>query len=171
MNKAPAPASATVDDDRVLRLERHFKAPPAVLFSAYSSPAHLMRWYGPGDYPLTFCEMDFRSGGRFSFAMTGPDGVQMPPFGGRYLEVTPPRTIVWTVDTFEDNDGPPIFEVTVHFHDNGDGTTRLEMVTVFDSPARKLDQTSRGFADGVSAAFDTLDVILPSLITVVGGAP
>jgi hypothetical protein len=31
--------------------------------------------------PVGPCEMDFRQGGRFRFAMTGPDGKQNTPFG------------------------------------------------------------------------------------------
>ena len=39
--------------------------------------------------------MDFRVGGRYRFAMTGPSGEQNTPFGGEYLEILPDRKIVF----------------------------------------------------------------------------
>jgi len=59
-----------------------FDAPARLLFKAYSTREQLVKWFGPEGWPLTLCEMDFRTGGRFRFAMTGPDGVQNTPFGG-----------------------------------------------------------------------------------------
>ena len=41
------------------------------------------------------CEMDFRKGGRWRVAMTGPGGEQQTPFGGEYLEIVPDRKIVF----------------------------------------------------------------------------
>ena len=81
--------------DRTVTIARTFDAPARLLFEAYSTPKHLMKWFGPVGWPLTLCEVDFRVGGRFRFAMTGPDGVQNTPFGGEYLEIIPDRKIVF----------------------------------------------------------------------------
>ena len=64
-----------------------------------------MQWFGPKGWPITLCEMDFREGGRFRFAMTGPDGKQNTPFGGEYLEIVPNRKIVYD-NAFELPDAP-----------------------------------------------------------------
>ena len=80
--------------ERELVVIRDFDVPARFLFEAYSKPEHLKRWFGPKGYPLTVCEVDFRVGGRFRFAMTGPDGKQNTPFGGEYLEIVPNRKIV-----------------------------------------------------------------------------
>ena len=50
-----------------------------------------MKWFGPKGWPVTMCEMDFRVGGSFRFAMTGPSGKQNTPFGGEYREIVPNR--------------------------------------------------------------------------------
>ena len=68
--------------------------PRACCSSAYSAPGHIMKWFGPKGWPVTMCEMDFRKGGRFRMAMTGPSGKQNTPFGGEYLEIVPNRKIV-----------------------------------------------------------------------------
>ena len=80
--------------DRTVVITRVFDAPARLLFEAYSKPEHIMRWFGPKGWPVTMCEMDFRVGGSFRFAMTGPSGRQNTPFGGEYREIVPNRKIV-----------------------------------------------------------------------------
>lgn len=50
---------------------------PATLeqvFAAISDPDRLARWWGLADFTNTFSVCDFRTGGRWSFVMHGPDG-------------------------------------------------------------------------------------------------
>ncbi len=83
---ANAAASESIADREVV-ITRTYDAPARLLFEAWSKPEHLMKWFGPVGWPLTLCEVDFRKGGRFRFAMTGPSGQQNTPFGGEYLEI------------------------------------------------------------------------------------
>ena len=57
-----------------IHMTRLFDAPRELVFEAHSSCEHMSRWWGPRRYEVGSCEMDFRPGGRFRFAMTGPDG-------------------------------------------------------------------------------------------------
>ena len=66
--------TATMPGEQELVITRIFDAPARLLFKAYSEPEHIMRWFGPKGWPVTLCEMDFRVGGKFRFAMTGPSG-------------------------------------------------------------------------------------------------
>ena len=81
--------------DRELIITRTYDAPARLLFEAWSKPEHLKKWFGPVGYPVTMCEMDFRKGGQWRVAMTGPSGKQQTPFGGEYLEIVPDRRIVF----------------------------------------------------------------------------
>src|SRR5690348_4525996 len=81
--------------DRTVVITRVFDAPARLLFLAYSKPEHVMKWFGPKGWPVTMCEMDFRVGGQFRMAMTGPSGKQNLPFGGQYLEIVPNERIVY----------------------------------------------------------------------------
>src|SRR4029078_10639835 len=92
--RAAMPADRSTAD-RELVITRVFDVPARYLFEAYSKPEHLKRWFGPKGWPLTLCEVDFRVGGRYRFAMTGPSGEQNTPFGGEYLEIVPDRKIVF----------------------------------------------------------------------------
>ena len=95
----PEPAA-----DRTAAISRVIGVPAKYLFLAHSRPEHLKRWFGPVGYPVTTCDIDFRVGGNWRMVMTGPDGVEGPPFGGTYLEITPHSRIVYD-NGFEDGKG------------------------------------------------------------------
>jgi uncharacterized protein YndB with AHSA1/START domain len=153
--------SATEPDaDRTLDIVRVFDAPARLLFAAYSRPEHVMKWFGPKGWPLTKCEMDFRVGGEFHFAMTGPNGEAGPPFGGTYREIVPHSRIVYDNGFEEMDDGRML--VTVTF-DALDGKTTLTIATLFDSVARKQDYAARGYVEGTQSALDNMDELVAAL--------
>ncbi len=145
--------------DREVSITRVFDAPARLLFTACSSPEHLRKWFGPPGYPLTLCEMDFRVGGRYRFAMTGPDGKQGPPFGGEYLEIVPNRKIVYT-NAFE-TPGAESMTVTITFdEDEKSSQTTLIIHTLFASVAMKHAHLGMGYAQGWGSMLDQLaDVV------------
>jgi uncharacterized protein YndB with AHSA1/START domain len=143
--------------DREVIIEREFDVPARFLFEAWSKPEHLRKWFGPVGWPVTLCEMDFRTGGRFRIAMTGSSGVQNTPFGGTYLEIVPNRKIVY--DNAFEEPGAEKMVVTVTFDEKG-GKTKLTMRTLFASPAMRNEHVGGGFAEGVGSGFDQLaDVV------------
>ena len=145
--------------EREVVITRVFDVPARLLFEAYSTPEHLMQWFGPPGWPLTLCEMDFRVGGRFRFAMTGPDGKQGTPFGGEYLEIVPNRKIVYT-GAFE-TPGAETMTVTITFdEDEQRGQTTLTIHTLFASVAMKNEHLGMGYAQGIASGLDQLaDVV------------
>lgn len=150
------------DDTRTVVIQRAFAASIDLVFRAHSEPAHLKRWFGPPGYPLTRCDVDFRVGGRFTFAMTGPDGTQNPPFGGTYLEIERPSRIVYSNGFLIDDEEPPPeqqMRVTIELIAEG-AHTRLTMTTVFGSQAMYTEHTSMGFIDGTSAGLEQLAALL-----------
>lgn len=140
--------------EREVTITRVFDAPASVLFEAYSKPEHIKRWFGPKGWPVTLCEMDFRVGGRFRFAMTGPSGRQNTPFGGEYLEIVPDRKIVY--DNGFETKGAGRMVVTVTFDELDGGQTRLTIHTLFESIAMRNSHMSRGFEQGTNSGLDQL---------------
>lgn len=140
--------------DREFVITRVFDVPARFLFAAYSRPEHLRRWFGPKGWPLTMCEVDFRVGGRFRFAMTGPSGEQDTPFGGEYLEIVPNRRIVF--DNGFEAPGAGKMVMTVTFDEAPDGRTTLTLHTLFASAAMREEYLGLGFAEGTGSAFDQL---------------
>lgn len=155
MNPNEEPAS-----EREAVIRRVFDAPARLLFEAYSTPEHVMQWYGPKGWPLTLCEMDFRVGGRYRFAMTGPDGQQNTPFGGEYLEIVPNRKIVH--DTAFEMPGAPRMIVTMTYEEEDDKTT-LTIRTLFESIAMKNEYVGSGMMQGYGSALDQLADVVAEL--------
>ncbi len=139
--------------DRELVITREFDLPARILFEAYSRPEHIKRWFGPVGYPVTMAEMDFRVGGRFRFAMTGPSGIQNPPIGGTYHEIVTNRRIVY--DNGFEQPGSGRMLVTITFEE-GQGRTRLTIHTIFDTIAMRNEHVGMGFAQGVGSGLDQL---------------
>lgn len=107
-----------------LVITRTFDAPRKLVFKVWTDPEHVAQWWGPDGFKTTVQEMNVRPGGRWRYAMRGPDGKDYP-FDGAYLEVTEPERLVfdgsihgdssqsvWTEVTFTEQAGKT--KVTVH---------------------------------------------------------
>ena len=146
--------------DRTVVITRSFDAPARLVFLAMSKPEHVMKWFGPVGWPLTMCEMDFRVGGKFRFAMTGSSGVQNMPFGGTYREIEKDRRIVY--DNGFEIAGAGRMVVTIDL-DEKDGKTMLTMSTLFDTQAMYNEHVGMGFMQGVNSGFDQLVDVVAAL--------
>ena len=143
-------------------ITRTFEVPARFLFEAYSRPEHLRRWFGPVGWPLTLCDVDFRVGGRFRFAMTGPSGEQNTPFGGQYLEIVPDRRIVF--DNRFETPGSPTMVMTVTLEEAPDGrSTTLILHTLFESVAMRDEYVGLGIVEGTKSAYDQLEGVVAEL--------
>lgn len=72
---------------------REILATPAEVFAAFSDPTRLARWWGPAGFTNTFSVCEFRSGGRWSFVMHGPNGANYPN-ESVFAEVEPLKKVV-----------------------------------------------------------------------------
>ena len=74
---------------------REFDAPLELVFDVLTKPEHLWHWFAPFDDVLTVCSVDLRVGGSYHIVGVTPDGTECV-FRGTYLEVDPPRKLVYT---------------------------------------------------------------------------
>lgn len=117
-----------------LIIKRRLGASPARVFSAWTEPQKVMRWFGPAGVQCTRAEFDARVGGRFTIAAIAPDG-ETHQVGGTVREVVPDRKLVYTWAWQSTPERESL--VTVEFKPDGDGT--LVTVTheqLFDEGAR-----------------------------------
>jgi uncharacterized protein YndB with AHSA1/START domain len=154
-------ASTLENADRVVIITRTLNAPASLVFKALSRPEHVVKWFGPKGWPLTLCEMDFRVGGRFRFAMTGPSGVQNTPFGGEYLEIVPDRKIVY--DNGFETPGAEKMIVTLTLTEEG-GKTLLTMHTLFASVEMHDTHVGYGFVKGTNSGLDQLEDVVREMV-------
>ena len=121
----PHQSLATRPSDLELVVTRTVKAPPRLVFEAWSKAELFQRWWVPQSLGMSLlsCELDVRVGGTYRLVFRHPAAPEPMAFHGRYLEVTPPSRLVWTNEevfgngqittvTFEDIAGQTL--VVVH---------------------------------------------------------
>lgn len=144
--------------DRELVVTRIFNGPVHLVFNAWTTPELLMRWWAPESFgiKLVGCEVDARTGGRYRFTFDVPGQPEPMAFFGKYLEVTPPKRLVWTNE--ETDDG----SVTTVTFEEKDGKTHLVLHDLYPSKdaldAALASESTGGFPE----QFDQLDVVLAS---------
>lgn len=110
----------------VLELSRHFAAPREAVFRAWTDPAALAAWFGPGSVTSRNVEIDLRPGGGYSLEMHESDG-NIYPLSGVYREVTPPERLVFTwIWGHGELDGVEML-VTIELREK-DGGTELRLI-------------------------------------------
>ena len=72
---------------------REIPATVEQVFAAISDPQRLARWWGPAGFTNTFSVCEFKTGGRWSFVMHGPDGHNYPN-ESVFADIEPPRKVV-----------------------------------------------------------------------------
>jgi uncharacterized protein YndB with AHSA1/START domain len=150
---------ASAEKDLELTITRTFDAPRDLVYELFTEPEHIMKWMGPRDFESKSFTQDARVGGKWRGMMRPIMGGKDLWQGGTFLEIDPPRHIVYTF-AWDDDSGQPGPEtvVTLDFEARG-GTTRLTF--------RQKGFTSRGERDGHhggwSESFDKLDEHLASM--------
>lgn len=144
--------------ERELVITRTFNGPARLVFEAWTQPELMMQWWTPASFGITFisCEMDVRTGGTYKFVMGHPDFDQPMAFHGRYLEVEPPKKIVWTNEEGEDGS-----VTTVTFEERA-GKTYLTLTDIYPNKASLDEAMEQGAIGGYPEQFKQLDILLAS---------
>jgi uncharacterized protein YndB with AHSA1/START domain len=149
----------TSPSDREIAMKRVFDAPRELVFEAHSSCEHLRRWWGPRNYEVAECEVDFRPGGRWRIVHRDAEGNEYA-FRGEYREIVPPERITWTFE-FEGMPGNVSVEtLTLEEHD---GKTTFSSVSVFDTVEQRDGMLESGMETGAAETMERLDEYLEVL--------
>jgi uncharacterized protein YndB with AHSA1/START domain len=119
-----------------IRITRVYDAPVQTVWDAWTIPSQVERWWGPRGFTLTTHSKDLQPGGTWRYTMHGPDGTDYPNVA-RYYVVEPCAKLVY--DHGGTDDTPPLFRVTVTFHEHA-GKTTMEMVSTLptEEAARQI---------------------------------
>jgi len=144
--------------DRELVVTRTFNGPVHLVFKAWTTPELLMRWWAPESFGINLvgCEADARTGGRYRFVFDVPGQPEPMAFFGKYLEVTPPKRLVWTNE--ETDDG----SVTTVTFEEKDGKTHLVLHDLYPSKDALDGALASESTGAFPEQFDQLDVVLAS---------
>jgi uncharacterized protein YndB with AHSA1/START domain len=142
-----------------LFITRTFDAPRELVFAAWTSPAMMLRWMGPVDYPAVEFEQDLRVGGRWRGRLSPVAGGEDLWQGGEFREIDPPSKLVFTFAWEGDNhpDGPGAQTVvSIAFAETGDGATRMD----FRQTGLADSASADGHTAGWNSTFDRLAALL-----------
>lgn len=135
-----------------LTINRRFKAAPARVYAAWTEPAQVARWFGPGGIEVLECVFEPRVGGQFMIHARGENG-EDHRVSGTVREATANRKVVYTWAWQSTPERQSL--VTVEFKPDGGGTLlTLTHEQFFDEGAR--DRHNGGW----NAALDKLETYL-----------
>jgi uncharacterized protein YndB with AHSA1/START domain len=136
--------TVTTPNELEIRVERIFDAPRAHVFSVWTDPQLIPKWWGDG---TVVEEMDVRPGGRYRFST--PFG----PVEGEYREVDAPQRLV---QTFQNH------LQTLEFEDLGD-RTKLTQTMHFETTVERDTTMQYGVEEGAKRGFAQIDAVLQRL--------
>ncbi|KFL31586.1 polyketide cyclase [Devosia riboflavina] len=138
----------TIDNERDLVLTRLIDASPAAVYSCWTDPELMKKWFAPKPWSTPRVTLDLRPGGGNVVVMADEAGNEYPN-PGQYLEVVPNKKLVFT-DAFVGDwkpSGKPFFTCVLTFDDEG-GKTRYTAVARHWAKEDKEAHEKMGFHEG-----------------------
>jgi uncharacterized protein YndB with AHSA1/START domain len=157
-------ARVSLPTDEQILIEREFAAPRHLVYKAFTTPELVRRWWHANRGEVTLVEIDLRVGGRYRYAMTACDGLEVA-FRGEYREVLPDERIVATEfyegvpDGVAEEDATTLNTTT--FAKTAAGTMLRILIEARSKMTRDAIIAS-GMEDGLQDALDLLEQVATS---------
>ncbi|MGE4219896.1 MAG: SRPBCC family protein [Alphaproteobacteria bacterium] len=149
-------------DESELTISRFIAAPPSAVWTAWSTPEHLEKWWIPAPIECRVVKLDLHPGGAFETRMREGGGDFQPHVEGCFLEVVPQARLVFTTVLTEGwRPAEPWLALTaiITFEAERDGTRYASRVLHRNAEdARKHDEM--GFQEGWGTAIGQLAAYL-----------
>jgi len=148
--------------NNTIKVKREFDANPEQVWNAWTNPEILNQWWAPKPWKTDTKEMDFKPGGRWLYAMRGPEGEEHWSFSD-YTSISPKDNFQFS-DGFCDNEGnvndeTPKSEWNIDFKDLGNSTL-VDVKIKYDSLKDLEAFIQMGFKEGFTMAMENLDKLL-----------
>jgi uncharacterized protein YndB with AHSA1/START domain len=135
---------------------REFNASPTQLFRAYTEPDLLVQWLGPRQYTMEIDRYEVRDGGTWRYIHRDAGGAEYG-FHGVFHGTPSPAGIV---QTFEFEGWPGNVSLETLTFEERDGTTLLQINSVYQSVASRDAMVESGMESGLNDGFARLDDLL-----------
>lgn len=147
--------------DTQLEITRVFRAPPRLVYDAWTKPELVSRWWAPASRGVTLveCRADVRVGGTYRYVLQRTPEEQYA-FSGTYRELSPPGRLVYT-QCFEPFPDPGVLTIT--FAELSGGFTLMTSQETYPSKDALDMAIGNGMEDGMAETLDQLDALVSSL--------
>jgi uncharacterized protein YndB with AHSA1/START domain len=137
------------ESGNALTISRIIKAPRQRVWTAWTTPEHLVKWWAPRPWTTEIRGFDLRPGGAFDTLMRGPDGEESSN-PGSFLEIVPQERIVFTSALVEGwQPGTPWLALTAFIlMEDEDGGTKYTARVLHRDDADRRKHEEMGFHDG-----------------------
>jgi uncharacterized protein YndB with AHSA1/START domain len=157
-------AAREADSGYALTITRTLNVPRALAFEVWTSPEHLVRWWGPRDqagrdFTTPVCEVDFRPGGAYHICIRSPQGEDHWQ-RGVYREIVEPERIVFTFAWERDGNVERDTLVEVTFEEAGPERTLL----TFRQSGLESEESRDGHRIGWTQLVDRLEARLADIV-------
>ena len=153
-------AKVTLPTDEQILITRKFAAPRRLVFTAWTTPELVRRWWSADLGEVTLAEIDLRVGGTWRFVMVTSDGFEVG-FHGEYREIVPDERIVST-EVYEGMpDGQALNTLTFT---EANGRTTLTILVQHTSKEHRDAHINSGMETGLQKAMDLLEDAAVSLM-------
>ena len=161
----PVTDVTTDTENLTMTVVADFAAPVERVWSAYSDPRQLERFWGPPGWPATFTAWDHTVGGRAQYTMHGPRGETSSGYW-EFLAIDEPRRFE-VLDGFADDQGNPnqdfpAMRMEFTFEPTSGGT-RMVTTSHFASLESLEQVVAMGAIEGTKMAMGQLDAVLQDL--------
>ncbi len=145
-----------------IKAVKYFNAPQELVWKAWTDSNVLDKWWAPQPWKAETKSMEFKPGGKWLYAMVGPEGEKT--WGSMdYETIIAPKSFT-SVDNFTDDKGVknsdmPSMRWNAQIIPEGSGT-RVE-ITLFFASEEDMDKLiEMGFKEGFTMAQRNLDELL-----------
>ncbi len=131
--------------EQTITIERLLAAPRELVWSAFTEPDAVAKWWGPQGFttPREKIEFDLRPGGACHLTMVGPDGQEYPN-DGHFGLVEPPERYSFG-GTIDDNPMMKSVDTTVEFIALDERHTKVIVSSRMFCAAALIDMASAGW--------------------------
>jgi uncharacterized protein YndB with AHSA1/START domain len=152
-------ATVTLPADDQILITREFDAPRHLVYTAWTTPELVKRWWSGRRGAMTLAEIDLRVGGKWRYVMVTEGGHEVA-FNGEYREIVPNERIVNT-EVYEAMPGDPILNIVTFTE--ADERTTLELLSECGSREVRDAIIESGMEGGMQEQMDLLEELAVSL--------
>ncbi|SNY97608.1 SRPBCC family protein [Halomonas sp. hl-4] len=152
-------------DNFKLTISRIIKAPPSIVWKAWTEKEHFEQWWIPEPIKCKVVQMDMTPGGGFETLMSENGKDFQPHVEGCFLQIVPRERIVFTTVLTEGwKPHEPWLSMTaiITLEDVG-GSTKYTAQALHKNPEDNNKHLEMGFEEGWGATIDQLEKLAMKL--------